>query len=86
VFVLLHGIVKEGAGGEQVEGSPTESSALFINLYWAPKVMRASSFLILRRSGGEMAGEESKPTASPTGSGQVPPKATAANMCTEELR
>jgi len=46
-----------------VEGSSTESSASFINLYWAPKVMRASSFLFLRCSGGEMAGESQKPGA-----------------------
>jgi len=34
--------------------------------------------------GGEMAGEKSKPAASPTESRQAPPKATSpANMCTE---
>ncbi|PYU80917.1 MAG: hypothetical protein DMG50_18205 [Acidobacteria bacterium] len=35
-----------------MEGSSTESSASFINLYWAPKVMRAGSFLFLPCSGG----------------------------------
>ena len=39
-----------------MEGSSTESSASFINLYWAPKVMRASSFLFLRCSGGRNGG------------------------------
>jgi len=35
--------------------------------------------------GGEMAGEKSKPAASPTESRQASPKATApANMCAEE--
>ena len=69
-----------------MEGSSTESSASFINLYWAPKVMRAGSFLFLRCSGGRNGKGKSKPAASPTGPGQAPPKATApANMCTEEL-
>ena len=37
-----------------MEDSSTESS--FINLYWAAKVMRASSFLFLRCSGGRNGG------------------------------